>query len=102
MGFYQTVYEIVGRIPKGKVASYGLVACLAGKPGASRAVGNALHQNPLSGLIPCHRVVNHSGRLAPSFAFGGEQMQRKLLLKEGVVFTKDGFVDMKTCAWDGT
>ncbi len=68
MSFYDKIYEAVMSIPYGKTATYGQIAALAGNPRAARAVGNALHKNPLPGVIPCHRVVNASGRLSPAFA----------------------------------
>ena len=88
------IYEAVKQIPKGKVATYSQVAMMAGNSKMSRAVGNALHKNPSPGIIPCHRVVNAQGRLAGGFAFGGEEVQAKLLAEEGVI-VKDGFVDLK-------
>ena len=94
MSYYDKVYEVVRRIPKGKVATYGQVAALTGSPRASRAVGYALHFNPEPGVIPCHRVVNRMGRVAPAFAFGGAEVQRRLLEEEGVQFTPDGNVDL--------
>ena len=65
------IYEAVKKIPKGKVATYGQVALLAGNGKMSRAVGNALHHNPDPENIPCYRVVNAKGELAGEFAFGG-------------------------------
>ncbi len=100
MSFYDRVYEAVCRIPKGKVATYGQIAMLAGSPRASRVVGYALHVNPKPGVIPCHRVVNREGRLAPSFAFGGTDAQQRLLEGEGVS-VQDGYVDLKRFGWDG-
>ncbi len=94
MSYYDKVYEIVKRIPRGKVATYGQIAAITGSPRASRAVGYALHFNPSPGMIPCHRVVNREGRPAPAFAFGGEQVQRRLLAEEGVEFDADGNVDL--------
>lgn len=88
------IYEAVKKIPKGKVATYGQVAELAGNKKMSRAVGNALHKNPEPGVIPCHRVVNSKGELAGEFAFGGSGVQAKLLLEEGVE-TVDGKVDLE-------
>lgn len=82
--FYQKIYRAVQSIPAGTVATYGQVAAMAGNGGAARVVGNALHVNPAPGLIPCHRVVNAKGRLAPHFAFGGEVVQQRLLEAEGV------------------
>ena len=86
---------IVKSIPKGKVATYGQVALLAGNPRWARVVGYALHKNPEPGIIPCHRVVNRNGQVAESFAFGGGSTQRELLEKEGVVFSSDGSIDLK-------
>lgn len=95
MNTFEKIYEVVKSIPEGKVATYGLVAVLAGNPRWSRVVGYALHVNPEPGVIPCHRVVNREGRLAPSFAFGGENAQRQLLSAEGITFEPDGRVDLK-------
>lgn len=81
---YEKIYDAVMTIPKGKVATYGQIAALAGNGGAARVVGNALHVNPAPGVIPCHRVVNAQGRLAPNFAFGGDGEQQRLLEAEGV------------------
>lgn len=101
MNTFEKIYEQVKRIPKGKVASYGLIALLAGNPRWSRVVGYALHNNPDPDTIPCHRVVTKDGRLSPAFAFGGESIQRELLLNEGVEF-KDGLtVNMEKCMWSG-
>lgn len=108
--FNAGVYEVVRRIPRGCVATYGQVAALAGRPRAARFVGFALHANPEPGVIPCHRVVFRDGSLAPGFAFGGEERQRELLEAEGVVFVPppegapnagaEGWrVDMARCQW---
>ena len=87
------IYEAVKRIPKGKVATYGKVAEMAGNKKMSRVVGNALHKNPDPDNIPCFRVVNSKGELAPEFAFGGMGEQRKLLEAEGIE-VKDNKVDL--------
>ncbi len=92
MNFFQTVYDIVKDIPSGKVASYGTVARLAGNPRMARQVGWALHVNPFEGVVPCHRVVMKDGSLSRGFAFGGEEVQRALLEKEGVGFDEQGRV----------
>ena len=88
------IYEAVKKIPKGRVATYAEVAEMAGNKKMSRAVGNALHKNPDPENIPCFRVVNSKGELAPAFAFGGEDEQRKRLEEDGVE-VKDGKVDLK-------
>ena len=92
--FFEKVYEFVKRIPKGKVTTYGDVARAIGKPRASRQVGWALHCNPYFGEVPCHRVVFRDGSLAQNFAFGGSDVQKNMLLSEGVGFIDDK-VDMK-------
>lgn len=88
------IYEAVKKIPRGKVATYGQVAQLAGDKKMARAVGNALHRNPDPDTIPCYRVVNAKGELSGEFAFGGSGAQRKLLEADGITVT-DGRVDLK-------
>lgn len=88
------IYEAVRKIPKGKVASYGRIAELAGDKRMARAVGNALHKCPNSISIPCHRVVNAKGELVGEFAFEGGVSQAELLEAEGVEVVK-GKVDLK-------
>ncbi len=78
------IYEAVKKIPKGKVATYGQVAAMAGNPKMSRAVGNALHKNPDPSQIPCFRVVNAKGELSGEFAFGGKGRQQALLEADGI------------------
>lgn len=98
MSFYDIVYEQVKKIPLGSVATYGQIAALCGSPRASRAVGYALHFNPNPGVTPCHRVVNREGRLAPRFAFGGSDAQRRLLEAEGVEVNGE-YVDLSRYIW---
>ena len=88
------IYEAVRKIPKGKVATYGQIAELAGDKKMARAVGNALHNNPDPERIPCYRVVNAKGELAGGFAFGGAEVQAGLLETDGIQLT-DGKVDLK-------
>jgi O-6-methylguanine DNA methyltransferase len=78
------IYEAVKKIPKGKVATYGQIAKMAGNERMSRAVGNALHKNPEPDKIPCYKVVNSKGELACKFVFGGRDVQAKLLEAEGI------------------
>jgi methylated-DNA-protein-cysteine methyltransferase-like protein len=91
---FERIYDVVCSIPKGRVATYGKVAMLAGNPRWARVVGYALHVNPNPDVIPCHRVVNRDGKVAQSFAFGGGESQRKLLEAEGIVFEPDGTIDL--------
>jgi methylated-DNA-protein-cysteine methyltransferase-like protein len=100
--FFERVYKLVCMIPKGRVATYGQIAVLAGNPRASRIVGYALHVNPRPGEIPCHRVVNRFGGLAPAFAFGGTDAQRRLLEAEGVMVDEDNNIDLKRFRWDSS
>ena len=88
------IYEAVKKIPKGRVATYGQVAQMAGNKNMCRAVGNALHRNPDPKQIPCYRVVNAKGMLAGEFAFGGQDAQAKLLRADGIEVV-DGRVDLK-------
>ena len=101
MSFFEDVYKIVQCIPSGKVATYGQIARMLGAPRSSRAVGYALHANPRPGIIPCHRVVDRNGRLAPAFAFGGPEIQAQLLESEGVE-VGEGFVvtDIDKYLWE--
>lgn len=88
------IYEAVKKIPRGKVATYGQIAELAGDKKMARAVGNALHKNNDPDNIPCYRVVNAKGELAGEFAFGGAGAQAKLLMADGIEVI-DGKVDLK-------
>ena len=92
------IYEIlsvVGEIPYGRVASYGQIARLIGRERNSRLVGRVLSMAERYGDYPCHRVVNHAGRLAPYF-----HEQEPRLREEGVGFLPNGNVDMKKYQWD--
>ena len=100
MTVFGKIYEVVARIPKGKVATYGQVALLAGNPRWSRVVGYALHANPDPEKIPCHRVVDRFGSVSKAFAFGGENRQISLLESEGVKLN-NGVVDLCVYQWNG-
>ncbi len=93
--FNEEVYKIVLRVPAGKVTTYGKIATALGNRHLARRVGRALHQNPYKNIVPCHRVVFSDGSLTPSFAFGGIDIQKTLLEKEGVVFENEYIVDNK-------
>ena len=95
----ERVYQLVAQIPKGKVATYGQLALLAGSPRASRIVGAAMYRAPAG--LPCHRVLYRDGTLCCDEAFGGKEIQRQLLEAEGVTFLPDGRVDLKRCLWPG-
>jgi O-6-methylguanine DNA methyltransferase len=96
--FSARVYKIVSAIPKGKVATYGQVARLAGSAGAARAVGMCMRHNKDTKKVPCHRVVGSTGRLT-GYAYGsGLPTKKKMLEKEGVKFRKDS-VDLAASGW---
>ena len=100
-GFFQRAYGVVRQIPPGRVATYGQVARMMGEPRKARYVGFAMHSSPgLAGGVPCHRVVFADGSLAPGFAFGGPEEQRKMLEAEGVGFLASGKVDMRRNEWE--
>ena len=94
--FFERVYEEVKKIPEGMVITYGQIASKLGTKDARR-VGHALHANKEGSGVPCHRVVNKEGRLAPSYAFGGYHEQRNRLLAEGVKFLDELHVDLEKC-----
>lgn len=83
--FRERVYAVVAKIPKGKVLTYGEVAKRAGRPGAARAVGTAMKENPDQKRVPCHRVVRADGTIG-EYAFGGTKAKLKKLQSEGVKF----------------
>lgn len=93
--FCLNTYQIIREIPAGKVSTYGRIAALLGMPQCSRMVGRALKQIPKELSLPCHRVVNASGRLV-----AGWEEQRNLLQQEGVSFKQNGCVDLKKHLWD--
>ena len=93
--FAKKVYDIVATVPKGKVATYGQIAKMAGDSGAAQEVGRILNRvDPIRNL-PCHRVVNIKGGMAPGYCLGGADRQRGMLKKEGVKFLPDGRIDLK-------
>ena len=89
------VLSVVAEIPAGCVASYGQIARLIGRPKNARLVGKVLKDSQFYGEYPCHRVVNHAGRLVP-----GWEEQAALLAEEGVELKDDAHVDMRTYQWD--
>lgn len=94
---YQKIYRIVRRIPRGKVATYGQIAELAGIAGRARQVGYALYVLPGKSRVPWHRVINAKGEI--SLRCGAELMQKLLLEKEGVVFDGNNRVSLKAYGW---
>lgn len=96
---YQLIYRVVRRIPKGRVATYGQIAALAGMRGHARQVGYALHALPDRTVVPWHRVVNASGGISARATHGGELVQRILLEQEGVPLDARGRVPLERVRW---
>jgi len=96
-GLSEEVYQIVARIPPGKVISYGQIARLIGRPRAARIVGYAMSKAPAG--LPSHRVLRKDGSLPPGDVFGIPGLQRAELEAEGVTFLPDGRVDMTRHGW---
>ena len=97
--FDERIYKLALLIPEGKVASYGQLAAMAGFPRMARAAGRAMKNAPSDRNIPCHRVVNQNGEIAPPHVFESRQHQRSMLQAEGVVFKPNGRIDMKKSLW---
>ena len=99
--FFQRAYDIVRQVPEGRVATYGQVARMMGEPRKAQYVGFAMHSSPgMKGGVPCHRIVFADGSLAPGFAFGGADEQRKMLEAEGVGFLPNGKVNLRQYLWE--
>jgi methylated-DNA-protein-cysteine methyltransferase-like protein len=94
-------YAVIRRIPRGRVATYGQVAALAGLPRRARMVGQALSTAPEDVAVPWQRVVNAQGRISARGGIGWEEgYQRHLLEEEGVVFSAGGRIDLERFGWD--
>lgn len=99
--FKKDVFALVARIPEGRVASYGQLSHMAGRPRSARIVGQLMSRHTGGQSLPCHRVVKADGSLCEGYEFGVMGLQRMLLREEGVSFLPDGRVDMAACRWDG-
>ncbi|ERN41658.1 putative methylated DNA-protein cysteine methyltransferase [Rubidibacter lacunae KORDI 51-2] len=105
MTAYERIYAVTRQIPRGRVATYGQVAELSGLPGQARLVGYALYRvvDPIGGDIPWQRVVNAKGKI--SYATrreGSDDLQRSLLVAEGIDFSPDDRIDLKRYRWQPT
>jgi methylated-DNA-protein-cysteine methyltransferase-like protein len=96
---YERVYAVVRRIPRGRVATYGQIAELAGIPGHARQVGYALHSLPTGSAVPWHRVINAAGGISRRTHAGAELSQRLLLEREGIRFDARGRVSLRRLRW---
>ena len=93
------IWAVVDRVPKGRVATYGQIAALAGYPGHARQVGYALSALPDGARTPWQRVVNARGEISVRDRFDAAPRQRLLLLEEGIVFGIDGRIDLDRFLW---
>jgi methylated-DNA-protein-cysteine methyltransferase related protein len=96
---YQRIYAVVRRIPRGRVATYGQIASLAGFPGQARQVGYALHALPDGTSVPWHRVVNAQGGISLRSTPGSELAQQLLLEREGLRFDTRGRIALSRVRW---
>ena len=94
----QKVYDYLTTIPKGKVVTYKQIGDFLGNKGLARAIGNILHKNPDGDKYPCYKVLNSKGELAEAFVFGGKDIQRKRLEKDGIKVVNNK-VDLKIYQW---
>ena len=104
MDFFDRVWEVVGRIPEGRVTTYGHIARHLGLGRSARLVGHALHAvgraGPRADHLPCHRVVNRTGALTGALSFPTPTYMEERLQSEGVTFLPDGRVDLERHLWD--
>jgi methylated-DNA-protein-cysteine methyltransferase-like protein len=96
---YERIYAVVARIPRGKVATYGQVAALAGLPRHARQVGYAMQSLPEGSKLPWQRVVNSKGEISRRALSFNEPRQRHLLERERVVFGANGRIPLKRFGW---
>ncbi|HEY0140110.1 MAG TPA: MGMT family protein [Thermoanaerobaculia bacterium] len=96
---YAAIWAVVRRIPRGRVATYGQIAELAGLDGHARQVGYALHNLPERSNVPWHRVINARGEISARTSGDSHELQRMLLEAEGVEFDLAGRMDLKKYRW---
>ena len=96
---YASIYRVVQRIPRGKVATYGQVAILAGIPGHARQVGYALNALPEGSRVPWHRVINERGTVSPRAESVYEEIQKRLLEEEGIEIGTNDRISLDRYRW---
>ena len=100
VGTFKRICSVIKRIPKGRVATYGQVALLAGLPNHARQVGYALNALPEESHLPWHRIINSQGRISSRSEPGCEEIQQRLLEEEGILFDSSGKVSLEKFQWD--
>ncbi|MEJ5302968.1 MAG: MGMT family protein [Bacteroidales bacterium] len=98
--FFEKVYEVVRKIPPGRVTSYGAIAHYLGTRSSARMVGWAMNQSHTQADVPAHRVVNRKGMLSGKHHFGGPRVMQQLLESEGIRVTDDQVIDFNKVFWD--
>ena len=98
--FFDSVFQVVKLIPRGRVTSYGAIATYLGAKKSSRVVGYAMNASHSIPGIPAHRVVNRLGYLTGKMHFSNPDEMEKLLVKEGVIVKDDCIVNFKQLFWD--
>lgn len=96
---YKAIYKVIKRIPRGRVATYGQIATLAGVDGHARQVGYALHSLPSGANVPWHRVINARGEVSPRSTSDWHELQRLLLESEGIEFDARGRIELAKYQW---
>jgi methylated-DNA-protein-cysteine methyltransferase-like protein len=99
--FFHRVIAIIKKIPRGKVATYGQIAALAGNPRAARQIAWVLHAASEKEKLAWHRVINREGTISLP-RYGGYELQRELLLKEGIKFDRDDRIELARFQWRPT
>ena len=99
-GFFEKVYEVVKKIPSGRVTSYGAIAKYLGSSGSARMVGWAMNNASRLEDVPAHRVVNRNGLLTGKHHFPGTFVMQQLLEEEGIIVVNDQIVDFSSHFWD--
>ena len=97
--FFERVFDVVARIPYGRVTTYGAIAHALGAPRAARSVGWALSVAPVQAGLPCHRVVDRNGYLSGGWHWGHPDVMAGLLADENVPFLDTYRVDLTACLW---
>lgn len=96
--FHDRIKRLIKKIPKGRVASYGQIATMAGNSRGARQVVRALHSSSEKDGLPWHRVINGQGKISLPRG-GGYELQRELLESEGVMFSLKGLIDLERFRW---